>query len=80
VSDVHLCGQTVLYKPVERPNERLLLKSVVGCVFPRRTLSFYFQLIFYTRMDCCMLCIYNADAKQMYGGMPFLLTVFFCYK
>ncbi|KAJ6927676.1 hypothetical protein NC651_011645 [Populus alba x Populus x berolinensis] len=29
VSDVHLCGQTVLYKPVQRPNERLHLKSVV---------------------------------------------------
>ncbi|KAG6779806.1 hypothetical protein POTOM_016206 [Populus tomentosa] len=33
VSDVHLCGQTVLYKPVERPNERLHLKSlwIAGC-------------------------------------------------
>ncbi|KAL3597687.1 hypothetical protein D5086_009324, partial [Populus alba] len=29
VSDVHLCGQTVLYKPVQRPNERLHLKSVI---------------------------------------------------
>ncbi|KAG6778143.1 hypothetical protein POTOM_017995 [Populus tomentosa] len=44
VSDVHLCGQTVLYKPVQRPNERLHLKSVVSCVFTRRTLSFTFTL------------------------------------
>ncbi|KAL3597682.1 hypothetical protein D5086_009319 [Populus alba] len=32
VSDVHLCGQTVLYKPVERANERLHLKSVANFI------------------------------------------------